>query len=85
MCSSLMTQTGEENRRDDSNPPLQNSYRKFLKVYCFGGQVRPYGAGFGQFDSAFKVGEGILFRANISFNFTHFTGGNPAGCEIQHN
>ncbi len=24
-------------------------------------RIRPYGAGFGQFDSAFKAGKGILF------------------------
>jgi hypothetical protein len=41
-------------------------------------RIRPYGAGFGQFDSAYKVGEGILFRAKIPFNFTHFTGQKPS-------
>jgi hypothetical protein len=39
-------------------------------------RIRPYGAGFGQFDSAYKVGEGILFKAKIPFYFTHFTGQN---------
>jgi hypothetical protein len=36
-------------------------------------RIRPYGAGFGQFDSAYKVGEGILYKAKIPFYFTHFT------------
>lgn len=36
-------------------------------------RIRPYGAGFGQFDSTYKVGEGILFKAKILFYFTHFT------------
>ena len=57
MYSSLMTQTGEENRRGMI-------------------RIRPYGAGFGQFDSAFKVGKGILFRAKIPYYFTHFTAKN---------
>ena len=35
-------------------------------------RIRPYGAGFGQFDSAFKAGKGILFDPEIFFNFTHF-------------
>jgi hypothetical protein len=64
MCSSLMTQTGEENRRGMI-------------------RIRPYGAGFGQFDSAYKVGEGILFKAEIAFNFTHFIVQKPHRLEIQ--
>ena len=55
MYSSLMTQTGEDNRKGMI-------------------RIRPYGAGFGQFDSAYKVGEGILFKAKIPFYFIHFTG-----------
>jgi len=44
-----------------SNPLSQMQFSKKLKIQYFGGLVRPYGAGFGQFDSAFKVGKGILF------------------------
>ena len=35
-------------------------------------RIRPYGAGFGQSDSAYKAGKGILFSPKIAFNFTHF-------------
>ena len=35
-------------------------------------RIRPYGAGFGQSDSAYKAGKGILFSPDTAFNFTHF-------------
>jgi hypothetical protein len=46
-------------------------------------RIRPYGAGLGQFDSAYKVGEGILFKAEIAFNFAHFIVQKPRRLEIQ--
>lgn len=35
-------------------------------------RIRPYGAGFGQSDSAYKAGKGILLSPKTAFNFTHF-------------
>ena len=34
-------------------------------------RIRPYGAGFGQYDSAYKAGKGIVFEAKFRFVFTH--------------